>query len=300
MTRAKSKLIICGYNDGRPSDKLDWHSKIYDSIGDEWKKSDKPYKYDIYRYYYGGEPKQKSKHIAKVDNKVVTLPSYLHTPYVMPPAIPKPLTPSGTSAHIEKEDKFLKLPQKNLSLIRDSKQSKVTARQKGILFHKLLQYLPDMPEEAKESFLDITLKNFRPRLSASEIETIKLEVSTLMSNSNIKALFGKGSRSEVAIAGSILINGKQRMVSGQIDRVLIKEDEIIFADYKTGVAPHSFDDIPMEHIWQISLYYTLLKSYSKIPKPIRGLLIYTKTIQCFEITSKYMDEVLASYFERGA
>ena len=92
-------------------------------------------------------------------------------------------------------------------------------------------------------------------------------------------LFGPGSQAEVPVTG--YING--RLVSGQIDRLLITDTCIWIIDYKTNRPP------PADTTGVPDLYRRQLKSYSDIvseiykDRPVRCFLLWTDGPHLMEI-----------------
>lgn len=89
--------------------------------------------------------------------------------------------------------------------------------------------------------------------------------------------------------GTLKIHDREQVISGKIDRLLITQESILFADFKTGVSPKDEKDIAPHYFLQMALYQKLLQSiYPK--KDTQGLLIYTEEAKIFTLTSQKLDE----------
>lgn len=157
------------------------------------------------------------------------------------PALPKPLIPSqGSIPGGEEPAAISPLVAQNNDRFR-----------RGNLTHRLLQFLPDHAIDKRESLALKFAARYGHDLSADVQKSVVAETMAILNNPQWADLFGPLSRAEVPITG--LINGK--LVSGQIDRLLITDQAIHIIDYKTNRPPPQDEkDIP-------SLYRTQLRAY---------------------------------------
>ena len=96
-------------------------------------------------------------------------------------------------------------------------------------------------------------------LPESVRENIAEEIEKILSHKEFSAIFGTGSRAEVPITG-LLPDG--RLISGQIDRLLVTDQHILIVDFKTNrPPPREATDVP-------KIYYNQLKSYADTLKSI--------------------------------
>ncbi|MGN1063099.1 MAG: PD-(D/E)XK nuclease family protein, partial [Alphaproteobacteria bacterium] len=100
-----------------------------------------------------------------------------------------------------------------------------------------------------------------------------------MEEARFADLFGPSSLAEVPIVGVL---GTQA-VSGQIDRLLIKEKEIILIDYKSNRhVPQTLDAVPAAYKKQLQTYKALLKNIFP-DKVIKSYLLWTQNLSITEI-----------------
>ena len=126
------------------------------------------------------------------------------------------------------------------------------------------------------------------------------EVLALIGEPRFAALFGAGSRAEVSIVGRLERPGlPPALVSGQIDRLLVRPDEILIVDYKTNHAPpRSVAQAPAAYVRQLALYRAVLaKLYPE--RPVRVALLWTETPEMMEIYAPALDARLASIIRGG-
>ena len=76
-------------------------------------------------------------------------------------------------------------------------------------------------------------------------------------------MFAPGSRAEVSIVGRLdRPGGRPALVSGQIDRLVVTESEVLIVDYKTNHAPPSQPaEAPSGYVRQLALYRAVLPGF---------------------------------------
>jgi ATP-dependent helicase/nuclease subunit A len=136
---------------------------------------------------------------------------------------------------------------------------------RGRVIHKILQELPQMaPEEGLKFATRILAKN---KLDWGLADSIL----SLIANPEYRDFFGAGSQAEVSI--SAMLPDGQRM-TGKIDRLVIRPNDILFLDYKTDWnVPESLSyDHP--YVLQVAAYAAALKqAYSD--KTVKSAILWT-------------------------
>ena len=93
-------------------------------------------------------------------------------------------------------------------------------------------------------------------------------------------LFSTDSLAEVPVVGTTT-DGK--VICGQIDRLVIKENEVLIVDYKTNRCPPKVgENVPESYVEQINAYKDLLKNIFP-DKNIKGFLLWTTNLTFTEI-----------------
>ena len=143
---------------------------------------------------------------------------------------------------------------------------------RGNLIHKLLQLLPDIAENKRAERATIWLAQPGHDLEESEQEEIKNEVMKILTDPVFAPVFAPGSLAEVPVTGLV---DDATLISGQIDRLIVTEDEVYIIDYKTNRPPPTKEeDVPALYRKQMEAYTRALeKIYPK--KKIRCALLWT-------------------------
>lgn len=141
---------------------------------------------------------------------------------------------------------------------------------RGILTHKLLQILPDLPQEIRRENAKIYLANHASTLSEQTLQDVLKETMNILEHKEYAALFGPGSLAEVPFSGKL---SSGQYISGQIDRLLITPDTIYILDYKTNrPAPQNIKDVPDEYIKQMGFYAEILQNIYPEKRVLTALL----------------------------
>jgi ATP-dependent helicase/nuclease subunit A len=175
------------------------------------------------------------------------------------------------------------------------------ARQRGKLMHRLIQSLPDIPPEkraeAAREFLHRNNRNSRDdtRLSEEECGAIAAQALAILADPRFAKLFAPGSRAEVPLVGTLPRSGLPPVaVTGQVDRLLVGEPEVLIADYKTNrPAPADLASVPGGYKRQLALYRALLQRIYP-GKTVRAALVFTESPILLEIPQDVLDAELAT------
>jgi ATP-dependent helicase/nuclease subunit A len=168
-----------------------------------------------------------------------------------------------------------------------------TARLRGVLAHRLLQSLPDIPPERRAKSAADYLARAGAKLAAEDRRIISEQVMRVLEDRRFYALYGPGSRAEIPIVGRVEIGGESVRVSGQIDRLAVTHDAVLIADFKTSAKPpRRVADVPRAYLAQLALYRGVLaKLYPG--KPVRAALIWTEAADLMELSDEVLDGALA-------
>jgi ATP-dependent helicase/nuclease subunit A len=289
MTRAAERLIVCGCQGKIQRRPGCWYDLIHGAL------QGKPGCAEIgdgdarrWRYCKTPEPDERPPAQALRATPAAEEPAWLTTP-VPAAALPaQPLKPS--SAGGETTAPHRKVRRANVP--EDVKR----AMARGTLLHRLLQSLPDVApsrrEEAAWTFLARATD-----FSAEERERFAAQSLALLADPGLGSLFAGPSRTEVAIVGRIARPGPpwrpDFMVSGQIDRLIVTDDAVLIADYKTNRdAPRSLDAAPQAYVEQLALYRVLISRIYP-DRPVRAALVWTELPDLMEIPAAMLDAALS-------
>src|SRR6516164_5973355 len=173
---------------------------------------------------------------------------------------------------------------------RRGERDKALAR--GVLVHRLLQSLPDIPRAARAEAARRHLARSAAAFSAEERETMVEQIRVLLDDARFAQLFLPGSRAEVPIVGRL--KGGTLAVSGQVDRLAVTSDSVLIADYKTNrPAPRRLADVPPAYVSQLALYRAVLGELYP-GKRIRAALVWTDVPDLMEISETSLDAALSA------
>ncbi len=246
MTRAEDRLYITGFGGKADSKRKPLEDSWYNMIAKVFEQNNQisPDKdgHLTLRYEQMKEVEVKKDQQSNADADY-TPPEWLYRAAPQEPSPPRPLMPSRPS---------MPEPEAVSPL-----EGNVAQRfKRGNLTHKLLQILPDLPDEKRISAAERYLAHFGSEFSRDVQSSIISEVMALLQDDTFAPIFGPGSMAEVPLSG--LIHNKT-LVSGQVDRLLIKDDTIWIIDYKTNrPPPQKVDDVPQIYQAQMQSYADLL------------------------------------------
>ena len=162
--------------------------------------------------------------------------------------------------------------------------------QRGRVIHHLLEMLPQLPKEAR---LDAARTYVVRRSSAvppAEQEALAQGVTAVLDAPEFAAIFGPGSRAEVPVVATRRSpEGRTEVVSGQIDRLVVLEDEVWVVDFKSNrPAPMQVLQVSQQYVRQLSAYRSALSSLYE-NKTIRCFLLWTEGPHLMEIPSDMLN-----------
>lgn len=253
MTRAADELYICGYQSGRNLDPQSWYALMHRGMA--------PIAEIIEEETLLIEETPKDFRIEKVIplkecQKAVELPKWIWESAPAEPLPPRPLTPSRP----ESEEP-----------VADSARAAQRSIQRGKIIHSLLEILPDMAAEQRVKAAEILLQ----REKISEKDILLREVLEVLNHPDFAPVFGCGSLAEVPISASLMREGIPRILTGQIDRLLVTPSQILVLDYKTNRrVPSSEQEIPLRYRHQLQNYAeALCQIYSG--REVRAAILWT-------------------------
>ncbi|MCZ2157787.1 double-strand break repair helicase AddA [Bartonella sp. 220] len=294
MTRAEDRLFICGYKSEKSSSHT-WLQLV--------KKALEPHAVPIkgpaediaaWRYCITSSSAPINQEVSCTDSLVLLpLPDFFFHKVPIEPALPKPLSPSVASLSIEVDNEvFSNTKQFSISpVLGGINTNRAFSIEYGTIVHRLLQYLPNYPLEKRRDYAQHYLNTKASHWHESQREKALLHVWQILEHSYLKPLFSVDSRAEISLMGIVKIRGKEQSVSGQIDRLYITQESIIFADFKTGTPPESEADIAPRYLLQMALYRKLLQTIYP-EKNVQALLVYSKEIKIFKLLPEKLEALL--------
>ncbi|MCB9985571.1 MAG: double-strand break repair helicase AddA [Micavibrio sp.] len=260
LTRPRDRLYICGKvgSNGlsEKSDKLSWYQLIQNAFNRlEIKETS-----STIRCFESQQssPINLRPEISRRD-KTSVAPEWLYQPppkesdprhYIQPSMIGRNLDPSLSPLQNAEEHRF----------------------ERGILTHRLFEFLPRIAPAQRKNAARKFLDKSSQTLPLNIRENILAEVMAILDDPIFSSVFGPDSLAEVSVTGEI---GSGRILSGQIDRLVIEETRILIVDFKSNrPSPQNPDDIPKEYKDQLRAYKSAISNIYK-NKPIHCALLWT-------------------------
>jgi ATP-dependent helicase/nuclease subunit A len=286
MTRAEDRLYVCGWNTRKPAPDHCWYNIIRDAVAPA---CGEPVE-DGFISRFWSEPT--GARVLRLSNPQMAAPEYSSADTILPedqslpawatrppaqePSPPRPLSPSRPD-----EDE----PAVHAPFGKDDGRR----FRRGRLIHRLLQSLPDLPAGHRAEATARFLGRAQEGLSYVEQAEIAGEVAAILAHPLFAPLFGPGSQAEVPLIGQ----WGERTVSGQVDRLLVTETEVLVVDYKTNRPP------PPDAAGVASAYLRQMAAYRGVlaclypGRTVRCALLWTDGPRLMALPAALLDDTLA-------
>jgi ATP-dependent helicase/nuclease subunit A len=199
----------------------------------------------------------------------IPIPPWALQPPPPEPAPARPYTPSQ--------------PAGDEAPLKPASPGQAAAAARGRLLHRLFEKLPAVPEAARERVA-------RRVIAASghdgeAADAILADVMATLGHPDAAPLFGEGALAEAPVAG--VVDGL--VIAGTVDRLLVTEEEVLVADFKTGLAvPETAESAHPSHLRQIAAYRAVLRA--AFPgRQVRAALVFTAAPKFLLLPDKLLD-----------
>ena len=292
LTRARDRLIVCGWRHGgrskaNPEGKVEadsWYARVERAWGalDDAERFETPAGPGL---RLGDAPPQLGAASGRETARAV-LPDWALRDAPEEPASPRPIAPS----RLVEEDGESE-PAGLSPLLPDA----AWRFRRGDLIHKLLQILPDLPADRRASAAERYLAA-QSDLDEAGRAAIAAETMAVLTHPDFAPIFGPGSRAEVALSGRLDSDRAGRFagraVHGQVDRLVVTDHEVLIVDYKTNrPPPENYQDVARIYRIQMAVYRALLQSLHP-DRPVRCALLWTDTPRFMELPSDWLETSL--------
>lgn len=281
MTRAEDRLYVCGWNTARRAPESCWYNLIHAALepianddADEFLVNAGVGEGTVLRLSNAqtATPEEEPAPEDFIPDIPETLP-WAQEPAAAEPAPPKPLAPSRPTT----EDPPIAAP---------LGQNQTNRFQRGVLIHRLLQSLPDLPPESRTAAAEAYLSRPAWSLAEQDVTAITEETMAVINHQEFAALFGPGSKAEVPVTG--LIN--DHVLSGQVDRLVVTDQDVMIVDYKTNrPPPRSAELVNSAYLFQMAAYRAALTEIYP-DKAIRCILLWTDGPFITELPKSLLDK----------
>ena len=173
---------------------------------------------------------------------------------------------------------------------------------RGQFVHKLFEILPYLPadkwSEAAEKIAaslltGVAALNHQKGLTRADIQMLLRQATAVMADKRLCGLFGPDALAEAAISGKV----GHLVVQGQVDRLVVRETDVLLADFKTGTPPTDKTDMPVRYVRQMAVYAELLSQIYPAKK-VTCWVIWTQTAEISIISDAQIQVELASLIAR--
>jgi ATP-dependent helicase/nuclease subunit A len=255
MTRAEDELYICGWKGKKAITEGCWYELIRRGLDGALSEA-----VDGRRSMANTQTAVVKKGVGIPLSESTGIPRWGDEDAPTEPPAPRNITPSHA------EPALARLP-----VMQDA-----YARQRGLLIHRLLQYLPDIAQEKREAAMAHFMARYGTALREAERVLVEREVLNILNHSGFRHVFGPGSAAEVSISGIVEDNaGNPVVVSGQIDRLAVQGDDVYVIDFKTNrTAPKTQETVPASYLAQMRAYHRLVSDIYP-QKRVHCALIWT-------------------------
>lgn len=282
LTRAEDELYVAGWQGAAAPSEDCWYRLIEEGFdrlqtdpADKKERTEKktfvvPQTIDV----SDGSPSPEDKDVP------VEAPDWLHQPVPEEPTPSRPISPSR--------------PDEEPAVASPLLRTKDNRFQRGVVIHQLLQWLPDVPVENRASVARLFLSRFDSVLGIDAQEAYLREALQVVEHPEFRCVFEPDSRAEVPIAGVVkpATGGAARTVSGQVDRLIVTQSEVIIVDYKTNrPSPRKVEDVSVAYLRQMGLYARILAGIYPDLKVV-ALLLWTDDATLMELPSSLLDASL--------
>lgn len=194
-------------------------------------------------------------------------PSWRPQPLKIEPRIVRPLAPSRPEGNV-----FGPTPPSRSPLDMTSPGPRAQALRRGLMMHRLLQFLPDLPAAERRAHALRWLGQTGFGLDEATRSHLADDVLGVIDHPILKPLFGPHSRAEQTITGLV----GENVIVGQVDRYAFTEGRLYICDFKTNQRPPKHSDaVPETYRRQMAAYAAILRQIYN-PAEIVASLVWTE------------------------
>ncbi|WP_300529645.1 double-strand break repair helicase AddA [Maricaulis sp.] len=287
LTRARDRLIVCGWKQGRGSGAIaedSWYTRLAERwSGANWVACETPLcgpeGENLGGLRFGPVPARLGP-AAPPQTRKTSLPDWAVAIPTADASTARPAAPSSLFGSDEED----------VAVVSPLAPDAGYRFRRGDVIHKLLETLPDLPvdrrERAAERFLSA-----QSDLSEQMRARIHEEVFHILGDAAYAPIFGPGSQAEVSLSGQLAGPAGKVLVRGQVDRLRITDHEVLIIDYKTNrPPPQTVADVAPVYLGQMATYRALLAALHP-GKQVRCALLWTDTADLMVLPDSLLDTV---------
>ena len=209
-----------------------------------------------------------------IESESLILPDWLHRLAPEEERPPRPLAPSAP-AEDESADPPPGPAQRQAAL-------------RGRLLHRLFERLPGAAAAGRDALADRWLEQAAGIADPALRRALVADAGRIVDDPRFADLFGPEALAEAPIAAVV---GDGLVVSGIVDRLLVGDDRILVAEFKTGRPAPAVADIPAAHLRQMAAYRAALRVIFP-DRPVEAALLYTSAPVLHPLPGALLDAFL--------
>ena len=282
LTRAEDRLVVCGWETRNATPDECWYRLVEQAMLAEGEELDCGFIAPDAKGRLRTNPQSATVTVAEKPHRPPLQPispeAWATVPPAPEPTPSRPLAPSRPSG----EEPSVRSP------LGEEAMAEAARFKRGTLIHRLLQILPELPggrrAEAARRFLERPVHGLRP----ADAEAYAAEALAVLDDPAFGAIFGPGSVAEVPVVGRIGEGMDAIVISGQIDRLLVTEAEVLVIDYKTNRPPPVLvADVSPVYLRQMACYQAALAAVYP-GRPVRCALLWTDGPRLMELPAELL------------
>ena len=232
LTRAKKRLIVCGFENSRGTPPDSWHALAARAAEALATKNETGVR------ILGDDSCPPIPAKAALEAGPFAMPDWAGTPAAKERPAPWLIRPSAAAGTDEPAAA--------------SPFDSATAVRRGTLVHAMLARLPEAAPQDRGALATRFLR--ANGLDAAESDRLVAETLSVLNDAAFADAFAPGSRAEVSLVADLPEIGPAARVHGRIDRLCAGEDEVLIVDFKTGRPALREADVPALYLSQMALY----------------------------------------------
>ncbi|HZS85516.1 MAG TPA: double-strand break repair helicase AddA [Stellaceae bacterium] len=289
MTRAEDRLYVCGWQTRKAPPAGCWYNLVAKGLSGVAEKCAHDFSTLIGADGWSGpglrldSPQRvpaKDDNAAALDVRMAAeLPDWVRRPPPPEPMPPKPLAPSRP----DMAEPAARSP------LDGENGARGAGFRRGLLVHRLLQMLPELPPPSRLAAAQQFLARPVHGLGEDEQRALAEETLAILGDPAFAPLFGPDSQAEAPVVG--LFGGYA--LSGQIDRLVVGAREVLIVDYKTlRPPPAALAGVPPLYLRQLAAYRAAIATIYPA-KSVRCALLWTDGPRLMEVPSELLDAAIA-------
>ncbi len=299
MTRAKDRLVVCGFCGPKGPHPDCWMETVSAALGAGCETVAGP-DGEIAAWRWTGSVPDAAPPPAEAPPRPAApaapaapagndpLPAFLATPAVRPVSVPRLSAAAGFSGAGEAGT-----AERGDGLPRP--EEAVEAVTRGDLVHRLFEHLVEIAPADRPVAARRLLSVAAPETPPAAREALADEAVAALADPAVAALLSAPGLAERDVVGDVLLPGGRRVrASGRIDRLVVERDRLVVVDFKTDrAAPADADAVPRRYREQLAVYRALLAPLA-VDRPVETVLLYTAVPRIVAVPPRLLPDVKAA------